>query len=423
MESARESLQARLELIPPQSRLLLASFVVAAVLLIATALALIDAGPRGDVTNFYDQALLFKEGLLPYTDFEFEFPPLALAFFSIPLIFTTDLTVYCWIFAAMSAILMAVASYCIMRMAPSERLAYLAAALFTILILFYITDSVKKFDGIVMSLTVMSLFFFSKEKWWAAYALMAVAAMTKLYPCLFIPLMIGYNLFQSKEGVSAVKEGLLSCIAVFLMVFVPLWISGVSFAESFSFLGFHSDRGFHVESLVATVLEAMSLFGLIEIGIVEAHNTDDICGPLATALLPVWNYVIIAFLLSALVLCAFLMRRSAVKTISDLSLAMLFVCIVFMLANKVFSTQYMMWIFPLISMMFFTSELGGRMRWLAVSAVVMQISCIIFLQSEVASPAFVTACALRDIILIVFAVTAFRTLMSKAGCRLLIRRV
>ncbi len=418
-----DSVRAFFSRFSPQARMFMAFCTIALVFIIATALALMDAGPSGDAVNFYGQALLFKEGLLPYAEFEFEFPPLALIFFSIPIIFTTDLTVYCWIFAVMCAVLMAISAYCIMRMAPSERLAYLAAALFSILVLVYITESVKKFDGIAMSLTVMALFFFSKKRWWVAYALMTAAALTKLYPCLFILLMLGYNIIQSRDRFSAVREGLFSCIIVFLLVFIPMWIAGITFTESFSFLGFHSDRGFHVESLVATVLEALNLMGLTDIEIVPAHFTHDVSGPLATALLPYWNYVIMAFMVSAVVLCFFLMRRSVAKwTVADLSLSMLFICIIFMLTNKVFSTQYMMWIFPLIAMMFFVPELEDRMRLLAVSAVVMQIFCIVFLQLETASLPYVVLCAIRDVLLIVFAITALRTLASKTGCRPFIRR-
>ena len=134
-----DSVRAFFSRFSPQARMFMAFCTIALVFIIATALALMDAGPSGDAVNFYGQALLFKEGLLPYAEFEFEFPPLALIFFSIPIIFTTDLTVYCWIFAVMCAVLMAISAYCIMRMAPSERLAYLAAALFSILVLVYIT--------------------------------------------------------------------------------------------------------------------------------------------------------------------------------------------------------------------------------------------------------------------------------------------
>lgn len=264
MKQLEEFLVRRFAVYPPEARLRMASLFIAAVFLIATAIVLIDAGPRGDVVNFYDHAMAVKSGSLPYTDFEFEFPPVSIVFFMIPALFTTDLDAYCWIFAMMCAGLMAVAVHCIMRMAPDERTRYYAAMLFSVLVLLYLTESVKKFDSIVMSISVISLFLFSREKWYLAYGLMAVATFTKLYPCMFLPLMAAYNIMSGRGGIEAVWKGVLSCLVVIAALFIPMWAVGISPLDSLSFLGFHEDRGFQVESTVATVIEALGLMGLTD---------------------------------------------------------------------------------------------------------------------------------------------------------------
>lgn len=76
-----------------------AAIVIAAVLFSVTAVLLYWFGPQNDVLNFYRQGMCIRNGMLPYSGFVFEFPPLALGFFAFPTIFTTDLTVYHWIFA------------------------------------------------------------------------------------------------------------------------------------------------------------------------------------------------------------------------------------------------------------------------------------------------------------------------------------
>lgn len=388
----------------PDERLRMASLFIAVVLFIATAIVLFDAGPRGDVINFYSHAMAIKGGSLPYTDFEFEFPPISLIFFTIPALFTSDLEVYCWLFAMMCAAMMSVSAYCIMRMAPNERVRYLAALMFTALVLLYLTESVKKFDSIVMSLSVISLFFFSKERWYLAYGFMAVASFTKLYPCLFLPLMFAFNITSRKGGLDAVMKGIVACLAVVALVFVPLWCLGVSPADSLSFLGFHQGRGFQVESTVATFIEALGLLGLTDMWIVDAHNTHDVAGPLADVLVEHWSLVIIIAVVAALALCIRRMTDSATRLDAGIFSAMLLlVCIVFILTNKVFSTQYMMWLFPLLAMLLFIPELDGRSRRLMVMMAVMQILCIVFLRSEIGSPIYVVACALRDLILVAIA--------------------
>ena len=404
MKQLEEFLVRRFAVYPPEARLRMASLFIAAVFLIATAIVLIDAGPRGDVVNFYDHAMAVKSGSLPYTDFEFEFPPVSIVFFMIPALFTTDLDAYCWIFAMMCAGLMAVAVHCIMRMAPDERTRYYAAMLFSVLVLLYLTESVKKFDSIVMSISVISLFLFSREKWYLAYGLMAVATFTKLYPCMFLPLMAAYNIMSGRGGIEAVWKGILSCLVVIAALFIPMWAVGISPLDSLSFLGFHEDRGFQVESTVATVIEALGLIGLTDMWIVDAHNTHDVAGPLADALVQYWSLMIVVVVVAVLAFSVRSMHRSGSDLdVGRLSMAFLLVCIAFVLTNKVFSTQYMMWLFPFFAMLLYVPELDGKARRLMAMMIVMQILCIVFLRSEIGSALYVIACALRDVLLVAIA--------------------
>lgn len=399
----------------PEERIRAASLFIVLVLFLATVLVFIlDGGPRGDIVNFYGYAMAMKGGEIPYVDFEYEFPPASLLFFMVPALFTSDLTVYYWIFGLMSAAFMSAAVICVMRMAPSEGSGYLAALLFVVLILLYLTESVKKFDSIPMSLTAISLYLFSKGRWSWSYGFMAVASFTKLYPCLFLPLMVAYNLFSEKGGRDAVGRGVLSCAAVLSIVFLSLWSIGVSPAEALSFLGFHGDRGFQTESTMATVMELLGLLGLSEIQIVDAHNTYDVIGPIADALATYWTYVISAVVIAALVFCfRYLARSGGERGFQALAVSMLLVCAAFMLINKVFSTQYMMWLFPLLAMLLFLPEANGREKktigWIAL----MQILCIVILRSDIGSWVYVSACAGRDIIMIAIVCAAVMIMIGR----------
>ncbi len=383
-----------------------------AVLFIATAIVLLDSGPRNDVVNFYRHAMSIKDGVLPYSGFDFEFPPMSLLFFIIPGLFTSDLVTYSRIFAFQSAVFMSIAAYCIMRMAPGgdTRARYLAGAVFTLLVLLYLTESVKKFDSIVMSLTIISLFFFSRGRWGLAYGIMAMAALTKLYPACFLILMAMYNGLSSHGGAEALKKGILACIAMILVAFVPLWIAGVGFSDSLSFISFHAGRGFQVESTMATLIMILGKLGLTDVRIVPANDTNDVVGPIADALSPDWMIVCLALVGIALIFCVTRMPREGVRwSASKLAMAMMLVCIVFMLSNKVFSTQYMMWLFPFIAMLCYEPGIpGDRLRKLLWLAIIMQLLCIVFLRSEIGSWIYIVACASRDLILVVLAVEAAR---------------
>ncbi len=399
-----------------EKHLILATATVATVLFVATAIVLLDSGPRNDVVNFYRHAMDIKNGILPYSGFEFEFPPLALLFFLIPGLFTSDLVTYSRIFAFQCAALMCIAAYCIMRMAPKgdTRIRYLAGAVFTLLILLYLTESVKKFDSIVMSLTAISLFFFSRRRWGLAYGIMAAAALIKMYPACFLVLMASYNFLSASGGVEALKKGLSACVAVLLIAFVPLWVAGVGFGDSLSFVSFHAGRGFQVESTMATLIMILGNLGLTETWIVPANDTNDVAGPLADALSPYWMVICLLLVGVALIICIRRMPRDGAQwDASRMAMAMMFVCIVFMLANKVFSTQYMMWLFPLIAMFCYESGIpADRLNRLLILAVVMQLLCIVFLRSEIGSGIYIVACAARDLILVFLAAEAFRRISS-----------
>lgn len=389
-----------------------ATIVIAAVLLIATLIVTFIYAPQHDILNFYRQGMYIRNGILPYSEFVFEFPPLALGFFVIPTLFTSDLTTYYRIFAIGCAALMIVGAYLIMKMTPEgeKRLFLLAATTFVALILLYITNSVQKFDPIVMVLTIVSLYFFSRERWTLAYGFMAAAALTKMYPGLFIILMLAYNLVSSHGGAKAVVRGIAACLVVFLATFIPLWASGVSVGDSFSFMTFHTGRGFQVESTMATAFMILGKLGLTEISIVPANYTHDVVGPLVDAILPVWMYISFLIIALSLAYCIWCMPKSGrTWTPQQMAMALMIVCAAFVLTNKVFSTQYMMWFFPFIAMFWYAIS-GERAKTLTILAVIMQVFCIIFLNVSNDSWEFILFVLARDIILVYLVLEAARIL-------------
>ena len=102
--------------------------------------------PTDDVVNFFNNAELMKSCLLPYKDFVFEFPPLSLPLFLIPSIFTSDLTVYTWLFGLEVVISAVVVQYFLMRMCEVVGLNRgLVALMFGALVILYFSESLKKF--------------------------------------------------------------------------------------------------------------------------------------------------------------------------------------------------------------------------------------------------------------------------------------
>lgn len=387
------------------------ALLIAAVLFSVTAALLYWFGPQNDVLNFYRQGMCIRNGMLPYSGFVFEFPPLALVFFAFPTVFTTDLTVYHRIFAGVCTAFFVIAAYLVMRMAPRDvRLRCLAAVLFVILILLFVRHSVNKFDPIVMALTVVALYLFSKERWTIAYLIMAVAALTKMYPALFIVLMGAYNVMSAHGGVRAVVKGATACLAVFLVAFVPLWMAGVGFDDSLSFLTFHTDRGFQVESTVANAIMLLGKFGLAETRIVAADYTYEVAGPLADAVGSVWMYIGLIAVVVAFVFCIRCMPVDGRRwTPQQMAMAMMVVCATFVLTNKVFSTQYTIWFFPFIAMFWYAVP-GRRAARLSAIAIAMQAACLVLLCHQIDSWVFDLLVLAKNVFLVILTLEAARVL-------------
>ena len=65
------------------TRMLAILGISAAVFLLALWYTVNTYPPKDDILNFYNQAEMIKDGMMPYRDFVFEFPPFSLLFFLI----------------------------------------------------------------------------------------------------------------------------------------------------------------------------------------------------------------------------------------------------------------------------------------------------------------------------------------------------
>ncbi|MDO5861904.1 MAG: glycosyltransferase family 87 protein [Thermoplasmata archaeon] len=410
MQESKRSVARAIQGLSPDRRLTLFLSILSLFLVAVMAFILLGYQPADDVVNFFNQAMYMRDGQLPYTDFEFEFPPFALLFFYIPGLFATDLATYTWIFAFECLVLQIAALWCVARIVPGGSGRYVACLVFAALMIAYMPESFKKFDGIVMSLSVISLYFFTRQRWALSYGIMGVATLTKLYPGFFILLMVAYNLLSSRGGVRAVARGAGACVAVLALAFLPLLAAGVDSEDILSFLGFHDSRGFHVESFPAAIIQLLGLLGLTEVGITPSHYTYDITGALPDAIAWVWTVASMAAVLLVLVYCVYLMSMGRTST-RDLVLSMFVVVVSFVLLNKVFSTQYTMWLFPFIAILCGVSgKLPVLVRAFMVMAVVMEVFSLSILCFDVGSAGYVTVCLIRDLILVAMALMAAKGL-------------
>lgn len=308
-----------------------------------------------DILVFQEYAEMIKSGLIPYKDFTFEFPPLSLIFFVVPSLFTSDLDTYALLFGLQVTFFSLISLYFILKIA--DRFGTnkkFVAFLFLLFMVLYFNHAIKKFDITAVAFTVMSIYMFLERRYASAYGLVTAAALIKLYPALLLPIFLAINwMAEGKIGKRHAAIGVTIFTVVSILVAVPFLFLSVTPAELLSFIGFHSDRGFQVESIVAVFVLTLSELGLTVAEIVPANYTYDVLSPICDALLPIWPVVMGMVLIIAL---AFILRDIRTKwdwsdhfgSMRRLVAYAVLIILAFLLANKVFSTQYITWLFPLL---------------------------------------------------------------------------
>lgn len=386
--------------------------IVAAILFFYTLSWCLDTyPPKDDVINFYNQAEMIKSGMVPYRDFVFEFPPFALAFFLIPSMFTSDLVVYAQIFGVMVTVVSLVCLYYMLRICDRIGInKILVSVVFVLLMLMYYTEMVKKFDVIPMATSVMSVYYFMRGNRYSAYGLAAVGALTKIYPVLLIVLFIILDLHDRRDSRRVrISQGIVACVVAALVAVVPLLVAGATMGDIMSFLTFHTDRGFQVESVMGVIIQALGLAGATEFTLESVYGTYDVISPVSDMFLPYWNYLVAAVVI--LVLAAIWIRSSdhGVSGTSDRDLLVyiMVLLLAFILTNKVFSTQYMLWLFPFLSLLAVPAG-GFRASGILMSAYVLVMelfAAIMMMDYNQGTVTFVVENLCRDLMLMVLFVS------------------
>lgn len=363
--------------------------------------------PKDDVLNFYNQAEMMKDGLLPYKDFVFEFPPFALGFFLIPSLFTSDLDMYAKLFGVMVTVFSLVCLYYMLRISDHMRInKVLVAAVYVILMLLYYKEMVKKFDVIPMMLTVISVYYHLKGNRALSYGLAMAGALTKIYPVLLLVLYLILDYADRHDSRRPrVIKGVAASVAVFLVAVVPLLAAGDSMEDIFSFLTFHTDRGFQVESVMGVVIQALGLMGLTTFTLENIYGTYDVISPICDALLPYWNALVaVVVIVTLLVILRHALCHGGEGTDGrDLVIYVIMLFLAFILTNKVFSTQYMLWLFPFMALLV-ASTGGVRVRNLAMAAymIVMELfAAVMMMDYQQGTIMFVEENLCRDAMMIV----------------------
>ncbi len=307
-----------------------------------------------DVEIYYNYARRTLQGELPYRDFFIEYPPLALLFFMPPALLSSllggislpayTLWLHCEFFGLNLACLWLI--YFLLRsqtFSKTDKKARLQSFTWgSVLISLYL---LQRFDIGIAFLTLLAIYFFQQQKPGWAGVMLALGTLAKLYPALLLPLFFGLYWYPGRDRRSIIRCGVGFGVGG-LVLLLPFLLTGLEGLKSF--LVFQGERGLELESLFAGLVVLGSYLHLTQALSMVEH------GGLGLASYWVRSLASASTLLTLVgeAVLLFFMWRNLRKEfrlpqfdwlINAASLLILW----FILANKVISPQYLIWLLVL----------------------------------------------------------------------------
>ena len=302
-----------------------------------------------DLSIYYQDLLQLLRGQLPYRDFALEYPPLALLPFALPRLATFGLRIdfigYVWLFLIQNAIFSTLIALVIAQI-RGLRAAGPALALYALLVAVSAPLLPWRYDLFPALLTVLALLCLLRQRpgWAGIWLGLGVAA--KLYPAVLLLVFGAYYLAgKNRPALLRLALGSAGALAATLLPFVL-----IAPGPLLSFLRYHELRGLQLESLPAGVIVLAHVLGMTPARLEFNYGALHVASPLAGAVLR-WLPVVFVVLFGAVLascLARFREEQAAGGRVTSESLVAYSVAalLAFIVTNKVFSPQYVIWLLP-----------------------------------------------------------------------------
>lgn len=190
----------------------------------------------GEVDVYQGYVKQMFDGLFPYRDFWFEYPPGILLFGSIPRLISDNPDKYFAIWVAMLLVLVLVSS-ALVAWSRKKTTKGLSGVAFIGMIMSSGIFFTHRYDTIVACIVLLAIVAFKKNRPALSAALMTVGAFTKLYPAIFIPVIFLHSQPKSWAKIAA-------AVVATAIPFLYIWWPGIG-----RFFEFHGEKPVQIESV------------------------------------------------------------------------------------------------------------------------------------------------------------------------------
>lgn len=239
-----------------------------------------------------------------------------------------------------------------------------------------------RLDVVLGTLILLSLYKAEKKKYAQAYILLALATMYKIVPLLLVvPLFVAEQHNRStKKNTRSWKRFsgiILYCAACLLFFLVSYAIGG---QQSLLPYAFGLSRPIQVESIPASILIVLAASGIVRICVAQDFASVNIYGRVGAICNSAHNVLYASISREIVLAMALLFFCSLAYTMSlfirrkiTLAHCFLSVLLVFIATNKVFSPQYLLWLYPLIAYLY-----RFHKRWVLITTTIALLTTLIY---------------------------------------------
>jgi uncharacterized membrane protein len=382
----------------------LALFVAAHLIIFIVIFHTIYKTPYSAVVVYFNYASQVLDGNLPYRDFSMEYPPFALVFFLIPRLFASTWQGFSGAFQTEVLIFDLISLFIIYLIA--RRLGKAPWKLLTVYTLAFLAMGPiigQQFDIFPAVLTLLSLYFFWRGHHKISWALLALGTMTKLYPVVIAPVYVFYYLRNRQYHNLATT--LATFILICLIILAPLLI--ISPESIQNLIVYHGQRGLQIESTYSALVMILSKLGLTNAATIFNYGSWNLSGSLADFLARASTVI-----LGLLLLLAYWFIYSQIKPgksqFTRLGAYAILLISITLFASKILSPQYIIWLVPLVPLVFNRFRYSICAVFIAIGAATYIIFPYNYLEMIKYNDhvGLIVVLFLRDILLIVLAILA-----------------
>ncbi len=309
-----------------------------------------------DVEIYFNDSLKLWNGLVPYRDFTLGYPPLALAAFSLPRVLTLGRSItlddYAWLFVIENVVFSTLAILSILRILSRRRPAN--ARMGSSLVVYVLGATILapvllwRYDMFVALLTIAAMLCILRSRPTLAGIFLGLGVSAKLYPIILL-LIFGINCIASRDRRALLRlaAGGMIGMAIALLpitLIYPEWLS--------VFLDQHVQRGVQVESVASGLILFANTLGITNVGLTSSYGACHLASPVADAVVGWMPFISIISIGIVLICCLFRFRHERATfgeiTRESLTAYVAIGLLAFIVTNKVFSPQYLIWLLPFV---------------------------------------------------------------------------